>query len=88
MKNLIGSLMLALLVATGLFLVYQEASARPIACDYAETVCVGNCRGTFTLGDCWPYQGGMFCDFVCNNFILPGSGCEWSDPTFGMCKLY
>lgn len=88
MNNKIATLLLATLVATGVLVVYHEASAIPLACDYVELYCLSNCSGTFSFDDCWDYQGGRFCNFSCVDFESYVWPCWWDDPTIGTCKLY
>jgi hypothetical protein len=90
MKNGIALILLASLVVVGVLVVYQDGWARPVSCDYVEIYCHSNCQGTFTLGTCWTYAGGMYCFFTCKEYPFPSYTwpCEWPDPYEGDCKLY
>lgn len=83
MKKLFPILLLSFLLAVGVFLIYQEAQASIIACVMAQSYCIANCAGTFSLGDCWQYQGITYCWFNCAGFHFP---CGWADPTNAECQ--
>lgn len=84
MKKTVPTLLLVTLLAVGVVLVYKEAQASIIACVMAESYCTVNCWGTFTLGDCWQYQGVTYCWFNCKDFYHPT--CGWNDPTETQCQ--
>jgi hypothetical protein len=76
-RRLYGCL-LALLLVTGIVLVYQEAHATCIPCLIAYEYCSFSCGGTFTLGNCSYYQGMQYCWFSCS--IPTWSTCGWNEP--------
>ncbi len=87
MKNLLPILLLVSLLVVGVLLIYQEAQASIIPCTYAQFECEVQCGGTFSLGDCWRYQGILYCWFTCSGFVSPPLGnCEWQDPTHTECQ--
>lgn len=88
MKNRLGTLLLAILVVVGVLVIYLEASLIPQACDGIEFHCLSTCGGTFMYSDCWDYQMGRFCNFVCYDHIGYQWPCYWDDPMYGICKLY
>jgi hypothetical protein len=83
MEKLFYTLLILSLIGVGVFLIYHEASALPIACWQANDFCTTQCNGSFSLGECWEYNGQIYCFFSCSGFQYPS--CGWEDPTSGIC---
>lgn len=83
MNNRTYVLLLVFLTALGIFLVYQEAQARPVSCGYAEFWCTYECWGDFSTYDCWEDDGHLYCWFSCTDF---GRSCGWFDPVYEICE--
>lgn len=83
MKKVLSIFLLVLMLGVGVLLVYQEAHATIIACTMAQSYCLADCYGVFSLEDCWQYQGQTYCWFKCEGIMI--HACGWADPTVGEC---
>lgn len=86
MRKAFPIILLILMSGIGVLLVYQEAQAIIPACAEAEWRCTVVCWGTFSLENCWQYQGITYCYFLCKDFHLPGQCAPWQDPYEGECE--
>ena len=89
MKTKTAAFLLALLLAVGVLVIYHEASADiVVACSTCQ-MCCDYYGGTLAYQDCWWWQGSLYCNFSCTNFLRGGGGggtCDWYDPVYGMCQ--
>lgn len=87
MKPKTATFLLALLLAVGVLVIHQEATANIVVACATCQMCCDLCGGTFAYEDCWWWQGSQYCNFSCKGFTRGcGLMCDWYDPTYGMCQ--
>lgn len=64
MRNRVYISLLVLMLAAGIFAVYQEAQAVMVVCEACKSQCEGPCGGHFRIMEC-TYQSGQVCLFIC-----------------------
>ena len=84
MINRFYAALLILLVMAGVFLVYQEAQARPVMCVYAEYWCTAQCQGSFSIDYCYEEGAHLYCWFICT---FSSNQCGWTPPyVYAQCE--
>ncbi len=83
----LGSIGLIVFLLAATAIIYLDARSIDLACFTAEVWCETDCWGSLSYGDCWQYEGRIYCYFYC---YFTGSCYHWAgapSPVYAMCTF-